>query len=140
MLLQFIAAALTSEPLGAPGVVSISDATSNGFAGDDAGVIFHSNGNFSRYIHFVPIVTSTWLTPQTNMSQYEIRFTAISGTPSTGTLDTWLPLSSNQQVLLSISQPNVEDSCTILAEIRWTGNNEVQDSATYTLNATGPAD
>lgn len=138
MLLHLIASALTST-LGAPSVVSISDDTSTSRKGGIAGVSFSSAGMYSRYINDSPINISNWLAPQTNMSQYEIRATVSSGsTPDTGTIGSWETLDTLREWTLTNATPATTDTSVLLIEIRWTGDNTVQDSATYTLNAVGP--
>lgn len=136
MLLRLIAGAIASdEPLGAPGTVSISNGSSTGRYGLTAGFIFSSTGDFYKYFNGTPVVTSSWLTPATNMGDYEIRATLNSGTtPDVGTIGTWEALSTTREWTLTSAGSSV--SCELFIEIRWTGNNVVQDSATYTLTAT----
>jgi hypothetical protein len=132
-----ILAASLSEPLGAPNTITISDASSTA-VDDTAGVVFNSTGTFARYVSGLLITEGNWITPQTNMSSYEIRFTSSTGdAPTGGTLDTWLSLGTTQSITMTAGFEELLNG-TVLAEIRWTGNNEVQDSATYTLGALGP--
>lgn len=138
-MIHLIAAAISSGTLGAPNVVTISDNSSTGNNGRVAGIVFYSSGNFAKYVSDVPNVVSTWLTPQSNFSQYEIRATLSAGdTPTTGTLNTWQALSTTREWTLTTAVVEETLSSTLLIEIRWTGNNVVQDSATYTLTAHGP--
>ncbi len=138
MIIRLLAAAL-DEPLGSPSVVSITDGVSNGRNGNTAGIYFSSTGGYYRYRFGVPIFDSYWITPQVNMGDYEIRATLTSGdTPDTGTLDTWQALSGTREWTLTEETLDATETSTILIEIRWTGNNEVQDSATYVLTANNP--
>lgn len=140
MLLQMIAAAL-SEPLGSPSVVSLTDDTSTGRKGGTAGFMFGDNGAVYRYVNDVPIVVAYWIAPQTGMSDYEIRATLSSGsTPDSGTIGSWEALSTARFWELTNPTPPATNIITsaLLIEIRWTGNNVVQDSATFTLSAQGP--
>jgi len=139
MLLQFIAAAM-SGPLGATNVVAFEDQESLGYNGNSAGVTFNSNGSLALYYAGVPIVVGYWLTPQSNMSAYEIRATLDSGDTPDGTLGSWLNLGSNQQWTLTPGGAPDTVSCTLTIEVRWTGNNVVQDSASFTLTATTDAE
>lgn len=135
MFIRLIAGALTSEALGAPSTVSISDSNSTGQYGLTAGIGFKSNGYFSRYFGGIPTDINFWLTPQTNIGDYEIRATLNSGdTPTTGTIGSWEALSTTREWTLTASGSDL--ACELLIEIRWSGNDEVQDSATYTLTAT----
>jgi len=139
MFLKLIAAAL-SAPLGSPGVVSIDDASSAGNLGNTAGVSFKSSGVFSRYFFSTPIDMGHWLAPQENMGDYEIRATLSSGdTPTAGTIGSWEALSTTRTWELVSVTPSESLSASVLIEIRWAGNDVVQDSATYTLTATGPS-
>lgn len=139
MLLQLIAAALTTNPLGVPSIVSISDSSSSGTLGRTAGVIFSSTGAFYKYLHGTPIEISKWLAPQTDMGDYEIRATLQSGDTPSGTFDTWETLDTTRSWELTTSTPEEHLTATVLIEIRWSGNDVVQDSATYTFTASGPA-
>ena len=127
--------AALSEPLGAPSVVDISDASSTGTGGNGAGVIFSSTGSFYKYFHGVPIELSQWLSPAVNMDQYEIYATQLSGSGSpSGTFGAWTSLATTQEYLL-VSGGGTE-TAVVQIEIRWTGNNEVQGTATYSLSST----
>lgn len=137
-MIRLIAAAFVDEPLGAPGVVSISDDESNGRNGLPAGISFGSDGAYSRYRFGIPIFDSYWLTPQTNMGDYEIRATLSSGDTPNGTIGSWTALSTTQEWTLTEGTFDDTDTCVLLIEIRWTGNNVVQDSASYTLTANNP--
>lgn len=137
MLVRLIGAALV-EPLGSPGVVTISDDESNGRNGNPAGIAFNSDGSYSRYRFGVPIVESYWVTPQVNMDDYEIRATLDSGDTPTGAFSTWTSLGTTQEWTLTEDTLDDTDTCTLTIEIRWTGNNEVQDTATYVLTANNP--
>lgn len=138
MLIHLLVAAL-SDPLGSPGVVNLSNDTSTGRKGGTAGIRFSSSGEYYRYAFDVPIVISNWLTPVENVGDYEIRATLSSGsTPDTGTIGSWEALSTTREWTLTNSTPSTTDEAQLLIEIRWTGDNEVKDSATYTLSAQGP--
>jgi hypothetical protein len=136
MLIRLVAGAIASdEPLGAPGTVSISDKTSTGPSGLTAGIGFSNTGGFIKYFYGTPVQISDWLTPATNMGDYEVRATLNSGdTPDVGTIGSWEALSTTREWTLAATVSTLE--CELLIEIRWTGNNVVQDSATYTLSAT----
>lgn len=138
MLIRLLAAAL-DEPLGAPGVVSISDDNSNGRNGDPAGISFGSDGSYARYRFGVPIHSSYWITPQANMGDYEIRATLSSGDTPVGTIGSWVSLGATKEWTLTEDTLDDTDTCVLLIEIRWTGNNVVQDSASYTLTANNPS-
>lgn len=138
MFVRLLAAALDA-PLDSPSVVSITDDFSYGRDGVTAGILFSSDGSYYRYRYGVPIFDSYWLNPQTNMGEYEIRATLNSGdTPDTGTIGSWEALSTSRQWTLTEETLDASETCELLIEIRWTGDNEVKDSATYTLTANNP--
>jgi hypothetical protein len=138
MLIRIITAALETTPLGAPGIVSISNDSSSATHGWSAGVSFSNAGRYYKYITGAPVDTSAWVDPVTDLSEYEIYATLDSGTTPTGTLTTWLPLDTSREWTLSTATVGGSVTCQLTMQIRWTGNNVVQDSATYTLSATGP--
>lgn len=134
-----LAAAALSEALGAPNTITLTDTTSEGTLGRAAGVIVSSTGHFYSYTHGSPAVAYNWISPLANMSEYEIRATLSSGDAvTTGTMDTWQALSSSRSWTLETETEEEELQSVLLLEIRWTENNVVQDSATITLDATGP--
>lgn len=130
-----LACAAMAGALGAPNVVSFDANYSEAYSENTAGVIFHSNGAISIYYVGVPNVIGYWITPQTNMGDYEIRATLDSGDTPTGTIGSWEALSSDRQWTLQTSTPLDTVTCTLTIEIRWTGNNVVQDSATFIITA-----
>lgn len=139
MLVRLLAAA-TSEALGAPNVITLDNTSSSSTKGRTAGVIVANTGAFYKYISNTPVVISNWISPLTNFSQFEIRATSSSGdAPTTGTLGTWESLSTSRSWTLYSEVIDEVLSGTVLLEIRWTGNNVVQDSCTITLDAVGPS-
>jgi hypothetical protein len=137
MNIRTLAAALSGSS-GAPNVVSIDNLTSTGLLGGTAGIVFKTNGEYARYVTGSLITYGNWLSPQSNFGEYEIRFTVTGDALTTGTVDTWMALSTQRSITLVEGTIEGEKNSSVLAEIRWTGNNVVQDSATYTLNANGP--
>lgn len=136
MVFPLITAIIAGED-NAPNVVSLSDTSSTGLLGNTAGFMFSSTGEIYTYYHGFPISTSYWLAPQTNIDQYEIRATVLSGDTPDGTIGTWDALTTNQYYSLT-APPATLLSCELTIEIRWTGNNVVQDSATYTITSSAP--
>lgn len=135
-MFQLIVAALSGTSY-SPNIISIDDDTSDAYNSMTAGVSLNGNGSLSIYYNGSPIVVGYWITPQTNMSDYEVRATLSSGNTPTGTLGSWLSLGTTKSWTLQSSSGAL--SSVILLEIRWTGDNSVQDSATYTLNASDSA-
>jgi hypothetical protein len=75
-------------------------------------------------------------------SNYEVRFTSLSGSPSAVAFDTWLPLTSSRSVSVSASQPGFGETTntgTVKVEIR-TSSGLILSSATITLSATATVD
>ena len=136
MLLRLVGAAL-DEPLGAPGIVSFNGINSVGNAGNTAGVIFKNDGFYSVYRHGVPIDNAYWLDPPVNMGDYEVYATVLSGDTPTGTIGSWVALDTSQEWSHQNSTPSTTLTCQLQIEIRWTGNNVVQDTATYTITSNG---
>ena len=135
MLARLIAGAL-SAPLGAPGVVYLdqpgNDTTSAATNGGIAGFVFSSTGSFYKYLFDVPIEMNYWLSPIVDMDDYEIRATKQSGDdPDVGSLSTWENLGTTRQWLFTAG---TTQTCVLRIEIRWTGNNVVQDTADYTMS------
>lgn len=121
----------------APNVVSIGvdEVASIGYTDTPAGYVFHNNGFISRYVSGVPIVVGTWIVPQNNFSQYEIQATLDSGdTPTSGTIGSWESLSTTRS--WTIVNDDTTDSSLITFEIRWTGDNVVQDTVQVTITST----
>jgi hypothetical protein len=138
--LQFAIAAM-SGALGAPNIISIDvdDTTSRGYSDSTGGFIFHNNGSISRYISGVPIVVGSWISPLSNFDQYEIKATLDSGdTPTSGTLATWESLDTTR--FWTIVNDDTSDTSNLTLEIRWTGNNEVQDTASVVIESTSVAE
>lgn len=67
-------------------------------------------------------------------SNYEIKATALSGTPTTGTLDSWVSLGTTRTWTLSQSIPG-DATCILSIEIRNAVSLSVVDTATVTLYA-----
>jgi len=135
-MFQLFVAALSGASY-SPNIISIDDDTSDAYSSMTAGVSLNGNGSLSIYYNGSPIVVGDWITPQTNMSDYEVRATLSSGDTPDGTLGSWLSLATTKSWTLQSSSGAL--SSDILLEVRWTGDNSVQDSATYTLNATDAA-
>lgn len=139
-IVRMAGAALASSALGAPNVISISDDYSNAINGKTAGVRISNNGYYYKYRGGVANAEYVWITPQSNYSEYEVKATLNSGdTPAGDSLATWLSLSTSRDWTLQNGTIEGESTCSLTLEIRWTGNNVVQDSATYSITANGPA-
>lgn len=136
MVFPLITAVLAGET-NSPNVISLEDSSSAGLLGNTAGFLFSSTGEVYTYYNGFPISTSYWITPQTNISEYELRATLSSGDTPDGALGTWDALSTTQYFSLT-APPASTLTCELLVEIRWTGNNVVQDSATYTITSIAP--
>lgn len=77
-----------------------------------------------------------WITPQTNMANYESRVTVTSGTLTTGTEGAWQNLGTTRSWTKSRTVTAGSSSCTFTLEIRRASDAVVVDSATITLTAT----
>jgi hypothetical protein len=82
-----------------------------------------------------PVDEGDWLSPKASApGSFECRMVTVSGTVSTGTVDSWLALSSDRTWTVSAS--GTTKSFTGTLEIR-EGSGSVLDSATVTLSADG---
>ena len=75
-----------------------------------------------------------WLTPATNVANYECRVTVNSGLLTTGTTGAWLGLGTARTWTLSRSS-NGTSSCNFTVEIRRASDAVVLDSATISMSA-----
>jgi hypothetical protein len=95
-----------------------------------ASLQFSSSGNlvydsYNQGIGSYGLIHPTsWASPRpiVNPSNYEIKVSVLAGTPPTGVLDTWIPLSTNRlwTISLASSDPfaNISDGCTLSILIR----------------------
>ena len=77
----------------------------------------------------------TWLTSGYTASNYEVRATLQSGTTPSGTLGSWLALSSSREWSLNAVVPGTTVDCTLLIEIRNATTLVVVDSASIDLTS-----
>lgn len=75
------------------------------------------NGNTS--------VIGNWVNPSTKAADWEIRAVLDSGDTPTGTLGTWLSLSSNREWSFSVSSPE-SLSCVLTFEFRRVGDTSAE--------------
>ncbi len=138
-IFYLVCGALSGESA-APNVIEIPDGvTSEAYSEATAGISFNNNGSYALYYNGVPIVDGYWITPQTNISEYEIYATLDSGDTPTGTFSSWLPLSTSRSWTLASTSPSGILTSEITFKIRWTGNNEEQDTGVVTLYASDSA-
>lgn len=132
-----IACAALGGAASSPNIITVPDGEISFMASaGTAGIQFKNNGSYALYYDGTPIVDGYWITPQTNISQYEIYATKDSGTtPTTGTLTTWQALSTTRSWTLTSLSSDV--TCDLTFQIRWTGDNSVQDTGTVTLTVLG---
>lgn len=76
-----------------------------------------------------------WLTPQTNMANYEVRATVLSGSLTSGTTGSWLNLGTTRSWYVFRGGGPGTTSCVLFIEVRRTSDNVVVEEATITLNA-----
>lgn len=91
------------------------------------GTVYRTNGNNTL------VFLENWLAFGVT-SNYEIKATVLSGDAPTGTLGSWLALSSNRAWTLSQSAVG-DTTCTLLIEIRNALSLAVVDTATVTIYA-----
>lgn len=94
-----------------------------------------SDGDTVEQLNAVQSDIGDWITPKTNMANYEVRATLNSGTtPSGSSLGSWLVLNNTRSwQLLRTSIGLVQ--CQLFVEIRRASDGTVLDSATINLTA-----
>lgn len=97
-----------------------------------------SDGDVQRFINGAGTDLGDWIIPKFGMSSYECRMDTISGSLTSGTVGTWLALSStrNWQNLTSAVEARL---FTGTISIRRAGTSLVLASATIQVNATETA-
>lgn len=98
-----------------------------------AGITFSSNGTYAA-ADGTP--SGNWATPTTTGvgSDYEIRWTNVSGTLTTGTAGSWLDMASGQYFDVQRTTVGTK-SCQGTVEIRDKATSTVQTTSTVTLTA-----
>lgn len=92
-----------------------------------------SNGNVVNHNN---TVLERWHQSPFMGSSYEVRATLSSGSTPSGTLGSWLALSSNRSWSVTDSiDEGVDVTCVLLVEIGLAGTSTALDSATITLSA-----
>lgn len=100
-----------------------------------AGYALNSNGSVQQTINNSTSNIGTWLLGGA-ASGFEVRATAVSGTVTSGTLNTWLSMSSTNSWTRVNSTDGISTAMTVLTvEIRVASTGQVLDSATITLEA-----
>jgi hypothetical protein len=83
---------------------------------------------------------TSWISSGYNLGDYSIRVTVNSGTTPTGTIGSWLALSSNRTWSLSQSSgASGTKTCSLKVEIKENASGTILDTATYTLTADSQA-
>ena len=102
----------------------------------EAGYRLNSNGKVYKNQNGSLTEIETWCTPTSEASNYEARVTLISGTTPSGSVGTWVALSSTRDWTIQETIPGDTDTSSFTVEIRRTGTTTVLDSATIDLSAT----
>lgn len=122
----------------ADAVISITDQnisySSGGLTQSTAGYRLNANGQAEANEQNSYSTLEQWCTPTSAASNYEVRATMNYGTLASGTVGSWLALSSSREwtVFASIG---TNEQAGFTVEIRRTGTTTVLDSATITLEA-----
>lgn len=119
-------------------VISISDASvyyaSGGLTSATTGYQLTSSGQIQQLQQTTYTNIGQWCTPTSFASDYEAFVTMIAGTLTTGTVGSWVALSSTQTWTLFAGANNYE-TCQFTVQIRKIGTGTVLDSATITLES-----
>lgn len=128
--------------LGAGGdntVISITNQTISAYVFPpntaEAGYRLGADGKVYSYINGVFTELETWCTPTSRASNYEARVTVNSGSTPTGSVGSWVALSSTRDWTISETTSGVNNVSNFTVEIRRTGTTTVLDSATIDLTA-----
>ena len=130
-------AAIMGAMGGAPGVVSIGDENISSFAAQ-ARITYMSDGSVTALGS--GLFRETWVTPAdpSVAAGYEIRFSNATGDTSEligSTFDTWLPLTSDRMVGVSLPIGFGTNTVSFTVQIRDRFTQLVRDSATVTLSS-----
>lgn len=128
---------LTYIPVDYAAEVSITNQTSEHVvatpATATAGYRLNNSGSASKRVAgSYSAISNEWML-RGSVSQYETRATLNSGSTPSGTLGSWLSLSTTRDWELTTASGNI--TCSLTVEIRRASNGEVLDSATITLTA-----
>jgi hypothetical protein len=103
----------------------------------EAGYRLNSNGKVYRNQNGSLTEIETWCTPTSEASNYEARVTLLSGTTPSGTVGSWVALSSTRDWTIQETVPGDTDTSSIKVEIRRIGTTPTTPpSATIDLSAT----
>lgn len=79
-----------------------------------------------------------WITPTTNVANYEARVTMTSGSLTSGTVGSWLNLGTTRTWTLQYAAPGPGQNLSVFTlEIRRASDSVVVDTATITIRAEG---
>jgi hypothetical protein len=119
-------------------VISITDQyiqdISGGFRSATAGYRLTSAGLAQVLVNITYTTVETWCTPTSEAGNYEVLATLVSGNTPSGTLGSWVALSTSQEWALSRNVPQ-NASCIFTVQIRRTGTVTVLATATIELEA-----
>jgi hypothetical protein len=123
----------------ADAVISITDQTISSLVFPpntaEAGYRLGADGKVYKYVTGVFTELETWCTPTTSASNYEARVTINSGSTPTGSVGSWVALSSTRDWTISESTSGVNNVSNFTVEIRRVGGTSSLDSATIDLTA-----
>jgi hypothetical protein len=90
--------------------------------------------------HAGTTIDSAWLASGYSASDYSVRVTVNSGTTPTGTIGSWLALTSNRTwSLTDAAGASGTKTCSLKVEIKENASGTILDTATYTLTADSQA-
>jgi hypothetical protein len=99
------------------------------------GIIAYNNSGTNNVVDQDP-----WITPQTNMANFEVRATLNSGALTSGTVGAWQSLSTTRQWVTTrnIASGSGSSTANLTIEIRRASDAVVVDTATISLQALVP--
>lgn len=125
-------ATMTHSADASSGLVEINDATAYKYTTGAGAVASYSIGT-DGYVRINGVPFGTWLKSGL-AAAYDVHATVVSGSVSSGTTGSWLPLTSTQTWSRNRATVGL-NSVTLFIEIALTGTTVALDSATVTIEA-----
>lgn len=88
-----------------------------------AAISFRADGAQSRIVNGSQTVVGNWVAPAYTANEWEIRVTLVSGDTPTGTLGSWLPLTSTRTWTLSTNVVDIKES-SLTVDFRKVGDTD----------------
>jgi hypothetical protein len=119
--------------------ISNQSVTKSGRASQTASYSVNNDGSVTK--NAVGTFIENWISTPAQADNYDVMATKSSGTTPSGTLGSWLALSSDRSwSLTNNAQDGSTISCVLTVQIRLRSSGAVKDTATITISATSNED